>query len=195
MGTTTVTQAGLRTGAGLLVESLEAQGVKHIFGIPGAKIDKVFDSLERADFAKMAAAMSGTPIHPLRLVHELQKLISEDVTLCSDMGSFHIWIARYLYSFRSRQVLITNGQQTLGVALPWAIAASLVRPNEKVISVSGDGGFPNPCRHKYDSEKSLEISHAHTAANCYVARSDFIRRIQSPKSSFIQATTSTPRWI
>jgi acetolactate synthase-1/2/3 large subunit len=96
---------------------------------------------ERADFAKMAAAMSGTPIHPLRLVHELQKLISEDVTLCSDMGSFHIWIARYLYSFRSRQVLITNGQQTLGVALPWAIAASLVRPNEKVISVSGDGGF------------------------------------------------------
>jgi acetolactate synthase-1/2/3 large subunit len=150
---------------------------------------------ERADFAKMAAAMSGTPIHPLRLVHELQKLISEDVTLCSDMGSFHIWIARYLYSFRSRQVLITNGQQTLGVALPWAIAASLVRPNEKVISVSGDGGFPNPCRHKYDSEKSLEISHAHTAANCYVARSDFIRRIQSPKSSFIQATTSTPRWI
>jgi acetolactate synthase-1/2/3 large subunit len=27
------------------------------------------------------------------------------------------------------------------VGLPWAIAASLVRPNEKVISVSGDGGF------------------------------------------------------
>jgi acetolactate synthase I/II/III large subunit len=98
-------------------------------------------ALERADLAKMAAAMNGTPIHPLRLVHELQKFVSDDVTLCSDMGSFHIWISRYLYSFRSRQVLITNGQQTLGVALPWAIAACLVRPNEKVISVSGDGGF------------------------------------------------------
>jgi acetolactate synthase-1/2/3 large subunit len=36
---------------------------------------------------------------------------------------------------------MTNGQQTLGVGLPWAIAASLVRPSEKVISVSGDGGF------------------------------------------------------
>jgi acetolactate synthase-1/2/3 large subunit len=36
---------------------------------------------------------------------------------------------------------MTNGQQTLGVGLPWAIAASLVRPNEKVISISGDGGF------------------------------------------------------
>jgi len=29
----------------------------------------------------------------------------------------------------------------LGVALPWAIAAKLVRPNEKIISISGDGGF------------------------------------------------------
>ena len=31
-----------RTGAELLVKSLEAQGVEYIFGIPGAKIDKVF---------------------------------------------------------------------------------------------------------------------------------------------------------
>jgi acetolactate synthase-1/2/3 large subunit len=38
-------------------------------------------------------------------------------------------------------LLFTNGQQTLGVGLPWAIAASLVRPGEKVLSISGDGGF------------------------------------------------------
>jgi len=96
---------------------------------------------ERAAFAEKAAASNGTPIHPLRLVHELQALLSNDMTLCLDMGSFHIWLARYLYSFRARQILMTNGQQTLGVGLPWAIAASLVRPREKVISVSGDGGF------------------------------------------------------
>jgi acetolactate synthase-1/2/3 large subunit len=77
----------------------------------------------------------------MRLVKELQALLSEDMTLCLDMGSFHIWLARYLYSFRARQILMTNGQQTLGVGLPWAIAACLVRPGEKVISISGDGGF------------------------------------------------------
>lgn len=32
-------------GADLVVSQLEAQGVRQIFGIPGAKIDKVFDSL------------------------------------------------------------------------------------------------------------------------------------------------------
>jgi acetolactate synthase-1/2/3 large subunit len=32
-------------GADLVVRNLEAQGVKHVFGIPGAKIDRVFDSV------------------------------------------------------------------------------------------------------------------------------------------------------
>ncbi|MGF6648415.1 MULTISPECIES: acetolactate synthase AlsS [Paraburkholderia] len=96
---------------------------------------------ERAHLSDEAARLGGAPVHPLRIVHELQKFLDPDVTLCLDMGSFHLWFARYLYSFRSRQVLISNGQQTLGVALPWAIAATLVRPTEKVISISGDGGF------------------------------------------------------
>lgn len=96
---------------------------------------------ERAKLEMEAAGKNGTPIHPLRIVHALQQFLSSDVTVCLDMGSFHLWIAHYLYSFRPRQILMTNGQQTLGVALPWAIAASLVRPNEKILSISGDGGF------------------------------------------------------
>ncbi|MFB5174383.1 acetolactate synthase AlsS [Erwinia amylovora] len=80
-------------------------------------------------------------LHPLRIVRAMQDIINSDVTLTVDMGSFHIWIARYLYSFRARQVMISNGQQTMGVALPWAIGAWLVDPSRKVVSVSGDGGF------------------------------------------------------
>jgi acetolactate synthase-1/2/3 large subunit len=96
---------------------------------------------ERSRLAEEAASRGGTPIHPLRLLHELAQFLSSDVTVCLDMGSFHLWIARHLYSFRPRQVLITNGQQTLGVALPWGIAGTLVRPSEKILSISGDGGF------------------------------------------------------
>jgi acetolactate synthase-1/2/3 large subunit len=96
---------------------------------------------DRKQLAKHAAALNGIPIHPLRLAHELQQVLSDDMTLCLDMGSFHIWLARYLYSFRARQILISDGQQTLGVGLPWGIAACLVRPGDKVISISGDGGF------------------------------------------------------
>lgn len=98
-------------------------------------------AIEREEVARSSAALIGTPVHPLRLVLELQKLLTPDTTLCLDMGSFHLWMARHLYSFRARQILISNGQQTLGIALPWAIAATLVRPAEKVLSISGDGGF------------------------------------------------------
>jgi acetolactate synthase-1/2/3 large subunit len=88
-----------------------------------------------------ASVMSGFPIQPMRLISELQKILTPDVTVCSDMGTFSVYLSRYLFSFRARQLLISNGQQTLGVALPWAIAASIVRPHEKVLSISGDGGF------------------------------------------------------
>jgi acetolactate synthase-1/2/3 large subunit len=96
---------------------------------------------ERTHLQQESARLSGLPVHPLRLVYEIQQVLSNDMTLCLDMGSFHLWLARYLYSFRARQILITNGQQTLGVALPWAIAASIVRPSDKILSISGDGGF------------------------------------------------------
>jgi acetolactate synthase-1/2/3 large subunit len=98
-------------------------------------------SADREELARSSAALNSTPVHPLRLVSELQNILGPDMTLCLDMGSFHLWMARHLYSFRARQILISNGQQTLGVALPWAIAATLVRPSEKVLSISGDGGF------------------------------------------------------
>jgi acetolactate synthase I/II/III large subunit len=96
---------------------------------------------ERNHLAEQSAKRTETPIHPLRLIYELKQFLSSDTTLCLDIGSFQLWIARHLYSFRARQVLITNGQQTLGVALPWAIAGTLVRPTEKILSISGDGGF------------------------------------------------------
>jgi acetolactate synthase I/II/III large subunit len=34
-----------KTGAQVVVESLEKHGVRYVFGIPGAKIDKVFNAL------------------------------------------------------------------------------------------------------------------------------------------------------
>lgn len=43
---TDVAKTKVTTGADVVVDSLIAQGVKYIFGIPGAKIDAVFDVLQ-----------------------------------------------------------------------------------------------------------------------------------------------------
>jgi len=77
----------------------------------------------------------------LRFMYELRRAIDDNVTICCDIGSVYMWMARYFFSYRPHQLLFSNGQQTLGVALPWAMAANYARPGEKVISISGDGGF------------------------------------------------------
>ncbi len=87
------------------------------------------------------AIMDRTPIHPLRLIHALRNLLDDDTTVICDVGSIYMWMARYYYCYQPRKLLFSNGQQTLGVGLPWAIAASLIEPGNKIVSMSGDGGF------------------------------------------------------
>lgn len=80
-------------------------------------------------------------VHPLEVINVLQEKTDDSMTVTVDVGSHYIWMARHFKSYEPRHLLFSNGMQTLGVALPWAISAALVRPNTQIISISGDGGF------------------------------------------------------
>ncbi|WP_330998482.1 acetolactate synthase AlsS [Pectinatus frisingensis] len=80
-------------------------------------------------------------VHPLQFIHELRSAISDSTTVTCDVGSHYIWMARHFRTYEPKTLLFSNGMQTLGVALPWAIAASLVNNKAKTIAISGDGGF------------------------------------------------------
>ncbi|KAI7221197.1 hypothetical protein KC343_g621 [Hortaea werneckii] len=83
-------------------------------------------------------------VHPLHFIAALQRRISKDSTVTCDVGTVYIYMMRHFLCYKPRRLLCSNGQQTLGVGLPWAIAASLVQEppcSQKVVSLSGDGGF------------------------------------------------------
>ena len=83
-------------------------------------------------------------VQPLNFVSALQKRVSKDTTVTCDVGTVYIYMMRYFFAYEPRKLLCSNGQQTLGVGMPWAIAASLVQDppcSQKVVSLSGDGGF------------------------------------------------------
>lgn len=83
-------------------------------------------------------------VHPLHFISSLQSRIVQGTTVCVDVGTVYIYMMRYFLAYAPRSLLCSNGQQTLGVGLPWAIAASLSqepRCSKKVVSLSGDGGF------------------------------------------------------
>ncbi|KAJ8612396.1 hypothetical protein MRB53_037437 [Persea americana] len=55
-----------------------------------------------------------------------------------------IYMMRHFFAYEPRRLLCSDGQQTLGIGMPWAIAASLTQDppcSQKVVSMSGDGGF------------------------------------------------------
>lgn len=87
------------------------------------------------------AADPGFPVKPQRIIHELrQALAPEDVVLC-DVGAHKMWMARMFPCEAPNTCLISNGFASMGIALPGAVAASLVSPERKVVAVTGDGGF------------------------------------------------------
>jgi acetolactate synthase-1/2/3 large subunit len=100
---------------------------------------------ELRDEQQRGAGLNGCPIHPLRFIHELRAALSDEVTVTCDVGAHEIWMARYFFCYQPRHLLFSMGHQTMGVALPWAIAAALARPGRKAVSVSGDGSFMMTC--------------------------------------------------
>ncbi|MGC2841704.1 acetolactate synthase AlsS [Bacillus velezensis] len=109
----------------------------------GSREQEVLSELKQmlTDSEKAPSDHKSDRVHPLQIVQELRNAIDDDVTVTCDIGSHAIWMSRYFRAYEPLKLLISNGMQTLGVALPWAIAATLVNQGEKVVSVSGDGGF------------------------------------------------------
>lgn len=98
-------------------------------------------ALAEIDSAARDQPTHGPGLNPVSVVLRLREELDDTATITCDVGSVYIYMARHFRVYEPRRLLFSNGQQTLGVALPWALAACLVRPGTPVVSVSGDGGF------------------------------------------------------
>jgi acetolactate synthase-1/2/3 large subunit len=81
------------------------------------------------------------PMQPPRALWEIRKVLGRHDMLISDVGLHKLWIARMFPAHEPNTVLIANGLAGMGIALPTAIAAKLVYPGRRVVTVNGDGGF------------------------------------------------------
>jgi len=107
-------------------------------------------------------------LNPAAAVLKIRELVDDDATIACDVGSHYIYMARHFRGYRPRQVLFSDGQQTLGVALPWAMAAAMVRPGTQVVSVSGDGGFLFSAQELETATRlGLDLTHVIMRDNAY----------------------------
>ncbi|TAH52439.1 MAG: hypothetical protein EYC68_06595 [Chloroflexota bacterium] len=85
--------------------------------------------------------LNETPIHQLRLAHELNKILDDDTIVVADGGDVVGLAAKVLTITKPGQWMDPGPLGCLGVGLPFALAAQALYPDKKVIVLNGDGSF------------------------------------------------------
>lgn len=82
------------------------------------------------------------PIHPMRLMQELNEFADASTTFTVDGGDIGVAAARHLMAEHpGAQLSNASILGSLGPGLPFALAAKAARPDDTVVSVTGDGAF------------------------------------------------------
>ena len=83
---------------------------------------------------------------PQRILSDIRKTMGKGDVLLSDVGAHKMWIARHYFCDEPNTCIISNGFASMGIALPGALAAKLLRNENRVLAVTGDGGFMMNCQ-------------------------------------------------
>ncbi|SDI01380.1 thiamine pyrophosphate-binding protein [Paenibacillus naphthalenovorans] len=81
------------------------------------------------------------PILPQRLVKELQEAVDEDTVITLDAGENRVFMTHFFKSKAAGSIIPPASAGGMGYAMPAALAVKLVKPQSKVVAVTGDGGF------------------------------------------------------
>lgn len=91
--------------------------------------------------AVAAVTSDAFPMKPQRIVRDVRRFLDDDDILVCDVGAHKMWVARYFPTHAPNTCIISNGFCSMGIALPGAIGAKMVRPERTVLALCGDGGF------------------------------------------------------
>ncbi|AOA59219.1 acetolactate synthase 3 large subunit [Acinetobacter larvae] len=78
---------------------------------------------------------------PQQVVEALYKVTNGDAIITSDVGQHQMFAALYYKYKRPRQWVNSGGLGTMGVGLPYAMAAKLAFPNEQVVCITGEASI------------------------------------------------------
>lgn len=76
-----------------------------------------------------------------KIISSVRENIGENGILTLDNGLYKLKISRDYKCYHPNTLLLDNALATMGAGLPSAIAAKIINPTEKVVTICGDGGF------------------------------------------------------
>jgi acetolactate synthase I/II/III large subunit len=81
------------------------------------------------------------PIHPLRLAHEINEFLGDDTMFIGDGGDVVTFSGGVVQPKGPGLWMDPGPLGTLGVGVPFAMAAKVARPDREVVCLFGDGAF------------------------------------------------------
>lgn len=93
------------------------------------------------DFLAGERDSDATPIHPARLMAELNAAMPRDAIVLADVGVHHNWLVQQLDVTRDMQFLQAWGFAAMGFGVAGALGAQFAAPGRPVVAVCGDGGM------------------------------------------------------
>jgi len=91
------------------------------------------------EFAVHAGDDTDGSIRPQKVIWDVRQALGPDDVLLSGVGAHKMWVGRYYHCHEPNTCIIPNGFCSMGLALPGAIAASMVSPGCRVLAIAGDG--------------------------------------------------------
>src|SRR5690349_12938696 len=82
-----------------------------------------------------------SPIHPYRLVHEINEFLTEDSIYIGDGGDIVTFSGQVVQPKSPGHWMDPGPLGTLGVGIPFVMAAKHARPDADVVALFGDGAF------------------------------------------------------
>ena len=101
---------------------------------------RAHDDRKEAENAALARG-EGEPMHAVRFLKELGNAIDGDTLVIGDGGNIVALAGKVLEVNQPGHWLDPGPYGTLGVGLPFGMAAKLARPAKRVLVLSGDGAF------------------------------------------------------
>jgi acetolactate synthase-1/2/3 large subunit len=80
-------------------------------------------------------------LQPAAALRIMRQVLPDDAILTADAGQHKVYASRFWQCEYPLSYLTSSGLGTMGVAIPIAIAAKLVRRQQTVVALTGDGGF------------------------------------------------------
>ncbi|GAA2781659.1 thiamine pyrophosphate-binding protein [Crossiella cryophila] len=91
---------------------------------------------------RMARQLSNAnPIDPYRLVHEINEFLTEDSIYIGDGGDIVTFSGQVVQPKSPGHWMDPGPLGTLGVGIPFVLAAKYARPDKEVVALFGDGAF------------------------------------------------------